>query len=201
MSVVLRETTWRDIEAFAELERELFADDAWSASSWWSELAARPRRHYVTLVEAADEGEVLGYAGLDRGGEVDDVMTIAVAPTARRRGFGRLLLDHLVEAAVTDGAEHLLLEVRADNAAALAMYAERGFTTVSVRRRYYGDVDAHVMRLPLPAADTPGAADLASPSQVSAEAESAGRRHLADRPGAAGEAHPTPTTPESEGSR
>ena len=71
----LRDVHWTDIEQLAQLERELFADDAWSQQTWWAELAGRPRRDYVAEVEGA---EVLGYAGLDHGGDVADVMTIAV---------------------------------------------------------------------------------------------------------------------------
>lgn len=165
--VALREMTWQDIDRLAELETELFADDAWSAQSWWAELAGRPRREYVVATResgpdsrAADsecttaspnDADILGYAGVDHGGEVADVMTIAVAPAGRRQGLGTVLLDTLVAMARARGESHLLLEVRADNEAALALYERAGFTTISVRRRYYqpGDVDAHVMRLTL----------------------------------------------------
>lgn len=149
---VLRETRWSDIPTLAELETELFGAHAWSAPSWWAELAARPRRAYVTAsvaasvtasVAAAPE-RVLGYAGVDRGGAVADVMTIAVAPAARGTGLGRALLHRLYELAAP--AEALLLEVRADNAAARGLYESEGFEVLTVRRRYYGDVDALVMR-------------------------------------------------------
>ncbi|WP_313023298.1 GNAT family N-acetyltransferase [Mobilicoccus sp.] len=165
----LREMAWTDIPALAALEREAFADDAWSEQSWWAELAGRPRREYLVLVGGAQArpssqgraldavasvgvgGEtILGYAGLDHSGDTADVMTITIAPEGRRRGLGRLLLDVLVERTRARGEHHLLLEVRADNAPALALYAAAGFTTLTTRRRYYpGDVDAHVMRLTL----------------------------------------------------
>lgn len=146
--MMLRETRWSDIPALAELETELFGAHAWSAPSWWAELAARPRRAYVTASAGADH-RVLGYAGVDRGGAVADVMTIAVAPAARGTGLGRALLHRLYELAAP--AEALLLEVRADNTAARSLYEAEGFEVLSVRRRYYGDVDALVMRRHLPA--------------------------------------------------
>jgi [ribosomal protein S18]-alanine N-acetyltransferase len=42
----------------------------------------------------------------------------------------------------------VLLEVRADNDAAIRLYERHGFERIAVRRRYYqpGDVDAHIMR-------------------------------------------------------
>jgi ribosomal-protein-alanine N-acetyltransferase len=140
---------WTDIPELVELERVLFPSDAWQAPTWWSELAARPRREYV--VEAGADGRVEAYAGVDLGGEVADVMTMAVAPSAQRRGLGRRLLEELVGRARRDGAAYLMLEVRDDNAAARRLYESRGFEVLTTRRRYYqpGDVDAHVMRLVL----------------------------------------------------
>jgi ribosomal-protein-alanine N-acetyltransferase len=146
--MTLREMTWRDIPVLAAIERELFAHDAWSEQTWWAELAGRPRRSYVV----GEQGGVLvGYAGLDQGGEVADVMTIAVVPAAQGQGFGAVLMDWLIVAARCGGAERLMLEVRADNVAAQRLYSKMGFVTLTVRRRYYqpGDVDAHIMRLHL----------------------------------------------------
>jgi ribosomal-protein-alanine N-acetyltransferase len=140
---------WTDIEQLARLERELFPHDAWAEATWWSELAGRPRRAYV--VEDGADGTITGYAGVDLGGEVADVMTMAVAPRAQGHGLGRRLLDELIARAEGDGAAYLLLEVRDDNDAARHVYLTRGFELLTTRRRYYqpGDVDAHVMRLRL----------------------------------------------------
>ncbi len=145
-AALLRAVEWTDLDTLAALERELFADDAWTVESWWSELAERPRRDYVVAVDEA--GGILGYAGLDLTGDVADVMTIATVPAAQGRGIGRLLLDELVTRAARHGAEALLLEVRADNARARDLYERNGFEVLTTRRRYYqpGDVDALVMR-------------------------------------------------------
>ena len=91
---------------------------------------------------------MLGYAGLDHGGDVADIMTVAVAPRARGRGLGRQLLEVLEQRALDRGAGHVMLEVRADNAAAIGLYEGAGYAVISTRRRYYqpGDVDALVMR-------------------------------------------------------
>ena len=145
----LRDLRWTDIDGVVALETELFPDDAWTLASLWAELAARPRRSYV--VAQADDGGLAAYGGVDLGGEVADVMTMAVAPSQQGRGLGRRLLEELVARAVADHAAYLMLEVRADNEPARKLYESRGFETLTVRRRYYqpGDVDAHVMRLDL----------------------------------------------------
>jgi ribosomal-protein-alanine N-acetyltransferase len=144
--VTLRDLEWTDLDSLAILEQVLFPDDAWTVETWWAELAGRPRRDYVVAV--APDGTVAGYAGLDLAGDVADIMTIATAPGHQGGGVGRQLLDELVRRAVAHGAEAVMLEVRADNAAARKLYDRNGFDVLTVRRRYYqpGDVDALVMR-------------------------------------------------------
>ena len=145
----MRDLHWTDIDDVVALEGELFPDDAWTPASLWAELAARPRRSYVVAQDA--DGGVAGYGGVDLGGEVADVMTMAVAPDHQGQDLGRQLLEELVGRAVADHAAYLVLEVRADNEPARRLYESRGFELLTVRHRYYqpGDVDAHVMRLTL----------------------------------------------------
>jgi [ribosomal protein S18]-alanine N-acetyltransferase len=142
---VLEAASWRDIATLARLERELFPQDAWTEATWWAELAQRPRRDYTV---ARVDGALAGYAGLDLGGEVADVMTVAVDPAHRGTGLARELLGLVLRRAGSHGAREVLLEVRADNAPALRLYEGAGFAVVHTRRGYYrpGGVDALVMR-------------------------------------------------------
>ena len=56
--------------------------------------------------------------------------------------------------ACADGAERVVLEVREDNAGALAFYSARGFTELARRLRYYRDgATAVVLELPLTGPD------------------------------------------------
>ena len=83
-----------------------------------------------------------------------ELLTIAVLPGHRRAGAGRRLLEQAVGWARGAGARTLLLEVGADNPAALALYGRAGFETVGRRRGYYARgtapaADAVIMRLVL----------------------------------------------------
>jgi ribosomal-protein-alanine N-acetyltransferase len=151
-SPTLRRFRWWDVEPAHALEVQLFPD-AWSVETFWSELAHVPEtRHYVV---AEDEGELVGYAGLAAVGHQADVQTVAVAPTAQGRGLGRLLLDALLAEARRRAATEVLLEVRAENEPALALYRRAGFERIGVRRGYYqpGGTDALVLRLRLRGGD------------------------------------------------
>jgi ribosomal-protein-alanine N-acetyltransferase len=142
----LRRLRWWDVQRLLPVERELFGPTAWTAEAFWSELAQRDTRCYLLAEDPA--GRLLGYAGLMVTGADADVLTLAVAPVAHRLGIGSRLLAALIAEAVGRGASTLLLEVRADNPAAIALYAGAGFERIAVRARYYqpGDVDAVIMR-------------------------------------------------------
>lgn len=143
-AVRMRRMRWWDIEAAAALERRLFPSDAWSAEAFWGELAHPDARYYLVAESATG---LVGYAGLLAVSGEADVLTLAVAPEASRRGLGRSLLHELLAEAERRGCADVLLEVRADNAAAIALYCDAGFERVGVRRRYYSDgTDAWVLR-------------------------------------------------------
>ncbi len=132
---------WWDIDQVAELEVALFPTDSpWTPAMFWSELAAG--HHYVVV--RADGDRVDGYAGLAAVDDVAEVQTIGVRPDRQGHGIGRALLDDLIAQA---GDRRILLDVRTDNAPALALYESVGFTRIGMRRRYYqpSGADAYTM--------------------------------------------------------
>lgn len=143
MDVTLEPMRWWHIPDVHEIETECFPVDTWSVEQFWEELA-QPTRTYRVAIRG---GEVIGYAGIFHSGADADIQTIAVRPAMQRHGIGRLLLRGLVEAARTCDATSLLLEVRADNAPAIAMYRDEGFDQIALRSRYYPDgADALILR-------------------------------------------------------
>jgi ribosomal-protein-alanine N-acetyltransferase len=72
---------------------------------------------------------------------VDEVhiATIAVDPAYRRLGIGERLLEVALQEGMRRGARQALLEVRAGNQAAQALYRKFGFETVGRRPRFYQD--------------------------------------------------------------
>ncbi|MGF2946455.1 ribosomal protein S18-alanine N-acetyltransferase [Mycobacterium sp. Lab-001] len=135
-----------DAQRCAELESQLFdGDDPWPPAAFTRELAG-PHNHYVG---ARTADALVGYAGISRLGRRPpfeyEVHTIGVDPAYQGRGIGRRLLEELL--AFADGAV-VYLEVRTDNAAAIALYCSVGFEQVGLRRRYYriSGADAYTMR-------------------------------------------------------
>jgi ribosomal-protein-alanine N-acetyltransferase len=136
---MVRPATAEDVEAVVELERRLFGADAWSERSVREELTG-PRRWAAVACDL----RVVGYLVIASAGDVVDLQRVAVHPEHRRRGVAQELLASALEHA--DG-DRMLLEVAADNRAALAFYAAEGFSEVHRRKRYYRDgSDAVVMQ-------------------------------------------------------
>ena len=76
-----------------------------------------------------------------------EVVTIAVRPSARRRGVAHGLLAAAMEMARQNGAVAMFLEVDVENAPARALYGAAGFRQVGRRRRYYSNgSDALILR-------------------------------------------------------
>lgn len=77
-------------------------------------------RAAVIAATGADEQDGSRWVGLS---------AIETAPSARRRGLAKLVMDALLEWADEQGATDAFLEVSPDNEAAVGLYAALGFTT------------------------------------------------------------------------
>jgi ribosomal-protein-alanine N-acetyltransferase len=142
VSVSVRAATVADLDAVERIERACFPHDAWSRES----LANGMSRAGGVACVATCDGEVVGFGLGVLGGDVLDVLQVAVDPSRRRLGVGRSIVGALHDA-VARVASEAILEVRVDNASAIAMYRNCGYGDIHVRRRYYADgCDARVMR-------------------------------------------------------
>ena len=117
--------------ALAELHGAAFAEP-WSAR----DLAALTRTPGVFALAALDDADLVGFILCRTAADEAEVLTLATAPAARRRGIASTLLDQAAIRALQEGAAALFLEVAEDNAPARALYAASGFAQVGRRPRY-----------------------------------------------------------------
>ncbi|MCK7592834.1 GNAT family N-acetyltransferase [Pseudomarimonas salicorniae] len=131
----IRPATLTDLPRLLDLEARFPGD----------RLSPRQFRHHLrsprAVLRLAEAGSVVGYSMLLRHGQRPAwrLYSIVVDPDCRGRGWGARLLDDALEQARRAGAPGLTLEVRADNAAALALYRARGFEEIGLRAGYYDD--------------------------------------------------------------
>ena len=127
-----------DVAAIAALELEAFPDDAWTPD--YLQVAIEGKMPTVSILVADDEGgAVVGHALVSVVYEIAELQRISTTTGQRRRGIGGALLTASIDLARTAGAERLLLEVREDNAGAIAFYDRAGFVEIDRRERYYRD--------------------------------------------------------------
>jgi len=104
---------------------------------------------YSMWVREADS-EVIGYYAMMAAAGEAHILNLTIAPSWRRHGLGRDLLDHCLARACDHRAETVFLEVRTSNTAAIALYHSSGFVDLAVRRDYYpargGREDALIMK-------------------------------------------------------
>lgn len=141
-------------ELFAAVHAEAF-DSPWPAEDF-RKLLATPGA--FGLVVAAD-GPCAVLAAWTAADEAE-ILTLAVTPMARRRGFARDLVGAAIAEAGRRGARGMFLEVAADNSGARALYDGLGFRQAGQRRNYYqrpggAAQDAIVLRLELATAAAP----------------------------------------------
>ena len=131
------------VAQIAQLEKLCFSDP-WSEKSVASEL----NNKLALWLVAVDGSRVAGYVGSQTVIDETDMMNIAVHPDYRRRGIAERLVKDLVAQLNVLGSRALMLEVRASNAPAIALYEKQGFRQVGLRKNYYRNPkeDAMILR-------------------------------------------------------
>lgn len=120
--------------AIAELHGLVF-EDPWSAEGIRALLEDPGSTSLVAQGGTPPRmiGFIIGRIAADEA----EILTLAVAPWARRLGIGRRMVEGLVRAVTRAEVTRLHLEVAADNAAARALYGGLGFEEVGRRKSYY----------------------------------------------------------------
>lgn len=135
-TISLRDATLADLPALLALEA-MFVSDRLSARQYrWHLRNANARLRVATAA-----GVLLGSSLVlfRRGARLARLYSLAITPALRGRGVGRRLLADAERGARARGCERLRLEVRADNAAAIALYQAAGYRRIAHVPAYYED--------------------------------------------------------------
>lgn len=127
-------------------------DFPWSRGNFVDSLASG----YCAEVLYDAAGRIVGYLVAMAGVDEMHLLNLTVAPDHQGQGHARFMLEALVATCRDRQARQLWLEVRESNARARAIYLQRGFVHVGVRKGYYPAAqdrreDAIVMSLAIPA--------------------------------------------------
>jgi len=143
--VLIRLAAPGEYEAIGELGETAYSHD-YDISDQYRErlldVAARAAEHEVWVAVDRHTGQLLGtvtaprpgrhISVLGRDGELD-FRLLAVAPSARRRGIGRQLVEHMIALAAERGAVRVVLNSAPDMTGAHQLYYAMGFTRLTER--------------------------------------------------------------------
>ena len=66
-----------------------------------------------------------------------DILSVAVRPSFRRFGIGKMLMDNIIVTADKKGVTDVFLEVRKSNISAISLYEKTGFEKIGERKNFY----------------------------------------------------------------
>ncbi|MBK0395915.1 ribosomal protein S18-alanine N-acetyltransferase [Kingella bonacorsii] len=135
----IRPATVADIPALASLDQQT-NPHPWTANQF--QAAHQPPIR--TLLIAERDQQIIGYIAWQHIQDEIELHLIATAPSHRQQGIASQLMQQLIATAQQHHAR-IILEVRASNHIAQALYRKHQFTPIATRKNYYGNEDAIIM--------------------------------------------------------
>lgn len=123
------------LQQLENLHRECFPHKPWCATDF-----ADLKKSGCDII-ASQNGFIVYRVVADEA----EIITLGVAPNARRGGIAAAMLEIAAADAKKRGAKKMFLEVAEDNAPARALYEQSGFANIGVRPKYYDGIDAVMM--------------------------------------------------------
>ena len=127
------------LQAVANIETLVQPHDAWTEQTL-AEMLAQDSTHIMIVYKPegkADNNKVIGYCLYQVIFEQAEILRIGTHPDYQRQGIASQLFATLNNELINNKVESLLLEVRADNAPALALYEQQAFAVIHTRKNYY----------------------------------------------------------------
>ena len=129
------------IEAIATIESMVQPHDAWTYQALVELLKQESISMLVVYEENNKKGgadnNVIGYCLYQVVFEQAEILRIGTHPDYQRQSIASQLFATLNNELINNKVESLLLEVRADNAPALALYEQQAFAVIHTRKNYY----------------------------------------------------------------
>lgn len=129
-----------DLDEIKENLSENF-DNFWNYQIFKEELVNNNSSYLV----ARYNGEIVCYGGIKIVLDVADVMNIVTRKDKRNMGFGKFILNELINIAKEEGCTSITLEVNENNKPAIHLYEQFGFKQVGFRKKYYDGVDSAIL--------------------------------------------------------
>ena len=124
------------LNELANLHQKCFPHKPWSADDF-----ADLKKSGCEII-ASQNGFIVWRAVADDA----ELITIGVAPDARRTGIGAAMIGIMEGELKKSGVKSVFLEVAENNAPARKLYEQNGYAQIGVRPKYYDGIDAIMMK-------------------------------------------------------
>jgi ribosomal-protein-alanine N-acetyltransferase len=132
--------TREHIAQLLPIEHEAYPDP-WTQGMFRQEIESRNSHFYILHLGE----EIVGYGGFWLILDEAHVTKVTVAEAHRGQGYGRRLMEYLLERSAWLGGASIRLEVREQNEPALQLYTSVGFQRVGLRKGYYAKTNENAV--------------------------------------------------------
>ena len=129
-----------DVSAVCEIESELIGKT--SEEKIRSTIESSTLFYHVLKIDE----KVVGFFECSIIAPEAELFDIAVSKEFQGNGYSKLLMQHFIETCKSAGCDTIFLEVNSINNVAINLYNKFGFAKYSIRKNYYGDNDAILMK-------------------------------------------------------
>jgi ribosomal-protein-alanine N-acetyltransferase len=130
------------LDCIAEIEKQSYT------TPWSKEMFLESARNRAVKFKVLTENEtVVGYYVISITAGETEILNITVNPAFRRRSFGKAILEDIKKESIKGMSDFIFLETRQNNTAALSLYKSFGFEKIGIRKKYYKNEDALILKL------------------------------------------------------
>jgi ribosomal-protein-alanine N-acetyltransferase len=121
-----------DLEVVLTIEQSSFPTP-WSRNMFIEEMENQNSRLVAFKIDGSIVGYVCFWAVLDEA----HLLNIAVHPSRRHQGLGRLIMAEIENLCIKEELKRIILEVARRNTVARELYRKCGFHSIGFRKNYY----------------------------------------------------------------
>ena len=142
---LVRQMSLDDLDCVVEIERSAYP------FPWTRGIFADCIRAGYDCFALQTGSRLIAYCIQSHAAGESHLLNLCIAPDWQKKGYGNLMLNHVIRQARLQKCSSIFLEVRPSNPSGIRLYEQKGFYIVGRRPAYYRDVDgredAIIMRL------------------------------------------------------
>lgn len=134
--MIVRELTLSDLDEIEKIEMSLYKDP-WNKEAYIRDLENDIAFNYVLV----HDDVILGYYGFWIMFDNIDITKVSIRKELQGKGLSNILMQDLFSRTSNLDINTITLEVRVSNNKAINLYKKYGFKEISVRKKYYSDLE------------------------------------------------------------